>query len=132
MTPPELCTLVYKTFADESVNALCHIMNPVYDWLQDGDVASLTEFYTTLDVERMNLLHLAGLVRQTCSYGHKIPGWDAYRLRAIDEARVRYPAQSVLDAFYNLLDDPWIVDEPNSLSTSFDQLVGIHPTLVRD
>lgn len=135
MTPQEVCELTYskcKNPNDDNASSrdLGVPMKIVMNWLWNGDVSSITEYYRLLDEKKLCLLLLAGMVRAAFGHGAQISTWNDYRLRAIEEAKARFP-DTYQDAFCGLLDISW-AETKTGTEGSFDRLIGIHPTFVRD
>lgn len=132
MTPEQVCELIYERSArdDETVNSLSPVLGEIMEWLFNGDMESITRFYEIADVTRMKLVYLAGVIRAAFGHGHQISTWNNYRLRAIEEAKVRFPNR-YKGAFIGLINySP--AEDISETSGAFDRLIGIHSTFVRE
>lgn len=124
----KLIQAMYESTDEDKRDVVYQMMKWIIDGLRSGDTNQLNEFYRQLDVSKLSLLFLASPIRGAFSYRAHLPAFDDFRLRAIEEAKARYP-DTWKGAFVGLIDIK--SDKPSPWAGDFDRLVGIHPSISR-
>lgn len=137
MTPQELCEFCYK-YSDTEMSehksfAMQTSMGQLMDWLGDGSVYDLSEFFTNVDETKLNILFLTGLLRCTFAHGHQIPGWEEFRVRGLLQGQKLCEVNGKSDRFDMIFrglinPDRWL----SPFDKHLDKLLGIHEKFQRD